>query len=237
MRAELFVGLHINTIRTVIEIEIVDVGRTHVDAEGVGDLAERDVQALGFFAIDGDDILRIARGVGGEESGEVFAPEASAREVVGDFVEILKTVIALIQEFELEPAELAETLHGGRFEGDDNGTGNSEQWAAQSIEDCGGGVVMALALRVRPEGQKYQAGVGRAASEAETGDGERTLDFRKTLGDGGHLVADFPRVFERCSSGSLDHDDEISLIFVGDEALRHMPEDKVSETKSGGKQD
>jgi hypothetical protein len=72
MRAELFVGLHIDAIGTVIEIEIVDVGRTHVDAEGVGDLAERDVQALGFFAIDGDDVLRIARGVGAEESGQVF---------------------------------------------------------------------------------------------------------------------------------------------------------------------
>ena len=64
MGAELFVGLHIDTIGTVIEIEIVDVGRTHVDAEGVGDLAERDVQALGFFAVDGDDILRIVCGVG-----------------------------------------------------------------------------------------------------------------------------------------------------------------------------
>src|ERR1035438_8392173 len=200
MRAELLVGLHINPIRTVIEIEIVDVGGTHVDAEGVGDLAERDVQALSFFAINGHDKLRIARGVGGEESGEVLAPEAGTSEVVGDFVEILKRVITLIQEFELEAAELAETLHGGRFEDDDNGAGNSEQGAAQSIEDGGGGVVVALALRVRPEGQKYQAGVGCAASEAEAGDGESALDFRRFLGDGGHFLADFPRGFEpsRC---------------------------------------
>ena len=107
--AELFVGLHIHTIGTVIEIEIVDVGRAHVDAESVGDLTERDVQALGFFAIDGDDILRIACRVGGEQSGEVlfFALAAGASQVVGDFVEILKSVVALIQEFELESAELA----------------------------------------------------------------------------------------------------------------------------------
>ena len=63
MRAELFVGLDVNAIGTVIEIKIVDVGRTHVDAEGIGDLAERDVETLGFFAVDGDDILRIVRGV------------------------------------------------------------------------------------------------------------------------------------------------------------------------------
>src|SRR5208282_198398 len=185
----------------------------------------------------GDDKLRIAGGVGGEESGEILAPEASAREIVGDFVEILKGVIALIQEFELEPAELAETLHGRRFEDDDNGAGNSEQGAAQSIENGGGGVVVALALRIRPEGQKYQAGVGRAASETEAGDGESAFDFRKILGDGGHLLADFPRVFERRSDGSLNDDDEVALIFGGNEGLGHVPEDEVSETESGEKQD
>src|SRR5271157_1620214 len=239
MRAELLVGLHIHTIGTVIEIEIVDVGRTHVNAEGIGDLAERDVQALGFFAIDGDHILRIARGVGGEESGEVFflALAARASEVVSDFVEILKSVIALIQEFELESAKLAETLHGGGFEGDDDGAGNSEERTAQSIDDYGGGVVAAFALRIRPQAQENQAGVGRAASEAEAGDREGVLDFRKILADGGHLLADFLRVFQRSSGGSLNGDDEISLIFVGDEALGHVQKDEVSETESGGKQD
>ena len=154
---------------------------------------------------------------------------------MGDFVEILKSVIALILDFELESAELAETLHGGRFEGDDDGAGNSEERTAQSIDDCGGGVVAAFALRVRAEAQENHAGVGRAASEA--GDGEGTLDFRKILADGGYLLADFPRVFQRSSGGSLDGDDEISLIFVGDEAFGHVQEDDVSETKSGGKQD
>ena len=35
---------------------------------------------------------------------------------MSNFVEILKGVIALIEEFVLEAAELAETLDGGRFE-------------------------------------------------------------------------------------------------------------------------
>src|SRR5208283_63847 len=231
------VGLHINPIRTVIEIEIVDVGGAHVDAEGVGDLAERDVQAFGFFAIDGDDKLRIAGGVGGEESGEVVAPETSASEVVGNFVEILKSVIALIQEFELESAELAETLHGGRFERDDDGSGNSEQGAAQPLDDGGGGVVAALALLVGPERQEDQAGVGRVASEAEAGDGKGAFDFGKIPGDGDYLLADVLRVFERSPGGSLDGDDEVSLIFGGDEALGHFPEDEVSQAEAGGKQD
>src|SRR5271166_1992455 len=132
MRAELFVSLNVNTIRTVIEIEIVDVGRTHVDGEGIGDLTERDVQALGFFAIDGHDILRIVRGVGAEESGKVFffTSETGAGQVVSYFVEILEGVIALIEKFILESTELAKTLHRGRFEADDNRARNSEQlWA------------------------------------------------------------------------------------------------------------
>src|ERR1700693_2164553 len=112
MRAKLFVGLYIDPIRTVVEIEIVDVGRTHVDAEGVGDLAERDVQALGFFTIDGYDVLRIVRGVGAEKCGEIFllAPASPADQVVSGFVDILKGMRALIQELELKSAKRAETL-------------------------------------------------------------------------------------------------------------------------------
>ena len=66
--AELLVGLHVDAIRAIIEVEIVHVGRAHVDAQRVGDLRERDVQALGFFAIDGHQILRIIGGKGGEQS-------------------------------------------------------------------------------------------------------------------------------------------------------------------------
>ena len=43
------------------------------------------------------------------------------------FVEILKRCDGLVLEFELKAAELAETLHGGRLEGDDDGAGNSER--------------------------------------------------------------------------------------------------------------
>ncbi len=47
----------------------------------------------------------------------------------------------------------------------------------------------------------------------------------------------FLRVFERSSGGSLDDDDEVSLIFGGDEALGDVPENEVGETESGEKQD
>ena len=68
---------------------------------------------------------------------------------MGDSVEILKGVIALIQEFELETAELPKPLDSGRFEGDDDGA-EIPKWSAQPIDDCGGGMIASLALRVRP---------------------------------------------------------------------------------------
>ena len=98
-------------------------------------------------------------------------------------------------------------------------------------------MLAAFALRVRPQAQEDEAGIGRAASEAEAGDGEGVLDFRKILADGGHLGGDVSGVFERGSGGSLDGHDEVSLIFGGDEALGHLPVDEVSETEAGGEQD
>ena len=151
--AELFVGLHVDAIGTVIEIEIVDVGRTHVDAERVGDLAERDVKALGLFAIDGDEVLRIVCGVGGEEAGDIFfrALAGGANQVVGRLVEILEGMRSLIEEFVLETAELAETLDGGRLEGNGDGAGDSEERAAETVDDGGGSMFFALALAVGTE--------------------------------------------------------------------------------------
>src|ERR1700676_2215677 len=105
------------------------------------------------------------------------------------------------------------------------------------MDDGGGSVLAALALRVRLERQKRKTGVGGGASEAEAGDGEGAPDFRNSFGDSGHLLADPPGVVKRSSGGRLHGDDEISLIFGGDKALRHFPKDEVRETESGGEQD
>ena len=85
--------------------------------------------------------------------------------------------------------------------------------------------------------QEDEAGVGSGAAKAETGDGEGAANFRDIFRDGGNLPTDFPGVFERSSGGSLNGDDEISLIFGGNEALRHFAEDEVGETESGGEQE
>ncbi len=153
------------------------------------------------------------------------------------FVDILKGVRALIEELELKSAKRAETLDGGRLEGDHDRAGDPEQGAAESMDDGGGSVLAALALRVRLKGQEGETGVGRGASKAEAGYGEGAPDFRNSFGDRGHLLADPPGVVKRSSGGRLHGDDKISLIFGGDKALGDFPKDEVGETESGGKED
>ena len=97
-----------------------------------------------------------------------------------------KRVIALILGAELKSAELAQTLHGGRFKGDDDRAGDSDKGPrSRSITAarCGRGPCVAIRL----EGEKNEAGVGRAASKAETGDREDVQNIRKSLGDRVHL--------------------------------------------------
>ena len=45
---------------------------------------------------------------------------------MGGFVDILEGVITLIEKLVLESTKLAEALHGGRFEGDDDSAGDSK---------------------------------------------------------------------------------------------------------------
>ena len=48
--AELLIGLHVDAVGTVVEVEVVDVARAHEGAEGRGDLAESGTpMALAFW--------------------------------------------------------------------------------------------------------------------------------------------------------------------------------------------
>ena len=112
------------------------------------------------------------------------------------FVDVLEGVVALILQLELKAAKLAEALYGGRFEGDDEGAGDSEELRAQATDKVGGGVLFAFALRVGAEREKDETGVGGVASEAEAGDGERAFDLGEILGDGLDLTANVAGVLE-----------------------------------------
>ncbi len=46
---ELLVGLNVDAIGAVVEVEVVDVAGAHEGAEGCGDLCERDADGLGLL--------------------------------------------------------------------------------------------------------------------------------------------------------------------------------------------
>jgi hypothetical protein len=102
LRTKLLVGLDVDAVRTIVEIEIVNLRRTHVYAESVRDLLQRYVQALGLLAIDGDQELRIACRVTAEQARQIFARVALANHLLRDIGQFFQAVRTLILHFKLE---------------------------------------------------------------------------------------------------------------------------------------
>ncbi len=71
--AETLVSLHVNAIGAAVEVEVVDVGRTHVDLQRVGDLLDRHLQAARLRAIDLYHELRIVGGERAEQAAQILA--------------------------------------------------------------------------------------------------------------------------------------------------------------------
>ncbi len=89
LAAEVLVGLHVHAISAVVEVEIVDIGRTHVDLQRVGDLLDRHLQAARLGAIDLHHELRIVGGEGAEQPAQVLARIPFPHQVLRDVVELL----------------------------------------------------------------------------------------------------------------------------------------------------
>ena len=165
--AELLVGLHVNPVGTVVEVEIVHIRGTHVDAQSIGDLLQGHVQALRFFAIDGHHELGIVSGVGAEEAGQVFAGAALADQVLGHVRQFFQSVAALVLQFVGKAAEVSQALHRRRQERKHDRAGDAEQAAANPVHDGFGSVRISFALGIRLQRDEDQRPVRGAAAEAE----------------------------------------------------------------------
>ena len=117
--------MDVHAVGTVVEVEVVNVHRTHVDLQRVGDLAERHLQALGFFAVDVNDVLRIVSGEAAEEAHQVFARVSFGSQFVGGGRDGLQRITSQVFQFKLESAELAEAEDGRRIEHDHDGARES----------------------------------------------------------------------------------------------------------------
>ena len=219
--AELLVGLHVDAVGTVVEVEVVDVAGAHEGAQGGGDLAEGDAHGLGLLAVDGDQELRIVGGEGGVHAGEAGAGRAAlSDDGVGDAIDVAEGVAAAVLQDELEAADGADAGDGGRLGGEGDATGYAEEFGADVGDDVVGGEFGAHlgALVDGFERGEDEAGVGRtAAGEREAHDGEGAEDaiiFADLIGD---AVGELRGVAERGSGRSLDDDEEVGLVFLRDE--------------------
>ena len=86
---------------------------------------------LRLFTVDLAQQLWIVRGIAGEQSSKSVILACLRRDCVRHAINVLKRVAAQVLQLELEAAKAADTLNGGRLEGDDDATRNHHQLAAQ----------------------------------------------------------------------------------------------------------
>ena len=92
------------------------------------------------------------------------------------------------------------------------------QLGRKAGDDVGRGVALAAPLVGGLGGDKHQAGIGSASAEAEAHHRECANDIRVLTDDGRGAVGERAGVSQRRAGRRLDDDDEIALIFLGNEA-------------------
>ena len=222
MRRNCCVGLDVDAVGAVVEVEVVDVAGAHEGAEGGGDLAEGNADGLGLLAIDGDEQLRIVGGEGGVHAGEAGAWSAALTDDgVGNAVDIAEGVAAGVLQHELEAADGADAL---RWRGAQRRRRCRRErrraWARRRRRWRGrvkfGPIFVRSSMGLSGAKMRPEFGELPPASEKPmTEKVPKTPSFlRTTRGD---LVGEVGGVAERGARGRLHDDEEVGLIFLRDE--------------------
>ncbi len=223
--AEGLIGLHEDSIGAVVVVEVVDIFRSHEYAERGRDLGERNVHRLGLLAVDGDQFLGVVSGEGRDEAGQILAGVAGVHNLMGDAIEVADGVTAGILQLELKATKAADALDGGGFEhGNQAAIGREQETAEFGREvghDVGSGVAFAAPLIGGFGADEHEALVGGAPGKAEAHYRERADDIGIGSHDGLGAVSQCAGVGERGARGRLHDDEEVALIFLGNEAGGH----------------
>ena len=94
--ARVLFRLHINPVRTVVVIEVVDIRRAHEHAQRRTDLAKRNPQRFRLFPVDGDQQLRISRRIARVQVNQLVVLTACPDDLVSDTVQVLQRIAAQI---------------------------------------------------------------------------------------------------------------------------------------------
>ena len=132
--AKALIGLHVDAIGAVVEIEVVDVLRAEEHLQGVGDLAHRQSKTARPVAIDVDDELRIVGAKRREQARDPAALVAGCDQRLCRARQPGDVAAGLVEHFELEAAEHRQPLNGWRRKRHDHAARNAEQLTAHAIE-------------------------------------------------------------------------------------------------------
>jgi hypothetical protein len=188
------IRLDVDTIRAVVEVEVVDVAGAHERVEGCSNLAERDTHGLGLLAVDGDEKLRVIGSEGGVHAGEAGGGRASlTHEGMGNAVDIAEGIAARVLQDELESADGADAGDGGGLGGEGDAAGDAEELRPDVKDNSFGGVFVAhfCALVNGFERSKDEARVWRTtAREREAHDREGAEDTFVLANNGRNLIGE-----------------------------------------------
>ena len=133
--SEPLLGLHVDAVCAVVELEVVHVLRAEQDLHRAGDFVERQAQRQRPLAVDRDLQLRIVRGERAEQpphdAGLVSGPGNGLR---GGRPGCVMSCAGLIEHLELEPAEPAQARNRRWGEADDDRARQAEERPAEPPE-------------------------------------------------------------------------------------------------------
>src|SRR5262249_44932579 len=110
LRSELLIGLDVDAVRTVVEVEIIHVRRSEQHLHRFRHIAQRQPQALRPFTVDVHEQLWIVRGDRREYPGDARRRIARGDELIGRTLQVFDRPAALIEELVGEAAELTQTV-------------------------------------------------------------------------------------------------------------------------------
>src|SRR5579864_610434 len=191
------------------------------------------MQAFGFLAVDGHQILGIVGGVCRVESDQLGTLRGLPDDAVGCAGQFFERVRSLILHDELKAAELAESLNRRRQRREDYSALNPKQLWSNAVHNRCRGVLIAFALRVGLERDEDQSLICCRSCKTETGNRKRPLRFGHARKQVGNLLSDCCGISQRGSRWRLDHNDEVSLVLVRYETGRNPCEYEVSQAEAG----
>src|SRR5260370_33674645 len=119
--------------------------------QSVSNLAEGHLQALCFFAVDADQILRVVCREAGEKPHDILAGIPLRSQLVRRVRDTLQRVSSKILQLKLKSAELPEPKHRRWIERNDDRAGYCRERTAQTLTRCRGRVASSLAILNRPQ--------------------------------------------------------------------------------------